>query len=365
LNRCMVFYRTQRFFVYRISLRSVNELTAQVAFVSMTNPVNDSFQGVLETKALVFVNPVAGMGRARRSMSRVRAGFEQQRISAEFVLTVSAGELESRARDAVASGARLLFAMGGDGTVQALVNAVCTNTNREDVTRAAQTPQRREVVLGILPSGGGNDFATALGLPQDPAAAVAIAATAAPRLVDLLRARTADGADRIYVGGGGVGLDVEAARHAAGAFRRWPGRLRYVASALRAWSEFSPLSVRAEFPEDDLSPIESRAFLAGVLNAPSYGAGLRVAPTARIDDGLLDLSIVKDLSVTQVAALVPRLLVNGKIPSFYLTHQKARCVVLQADRACMFHGDGEIIGPAPVRIDVVPAAVKFLAPSGV
>ncbi|MGC1905155.1 MAG: diacylglycerol kinase family protein, partial [Candidatus Acidiferrum sp.] len=101
-------------------------------------------------------------------MSRVRSGFEQQRISAEFVLTVSAGELESRARDAVASGARLLFAMGGDGTVQALVNAVCTNTNREDVTRAAQTPQRREVVLGILPSGGGNDFATALGLPQDP-----------------------------------------------------------------------------------------------------------------------------------------------------------------------------------------------------
>jgi diacylglycerol kinase (ATP) len=335
-----------------------------MAFVSMTNPVN-SFQHLRDTAAIVFVNPAAGAGRAQRDLPRVRTAFDRQQISADFVLTGSSAELESRARDAVASGARALFAMGGDGTVQALVNAVRSNENHASTTRAAQPHQIREVVLGILPSGGGNDFAAALGLPQDPVAAVEIAANAAPRSVDVLRARTADGIDRLYVGGGGVGLDVEAARHAAGAFRRWPGRLRYVASALRAWREFPPLTVRAEFPEDDLASIESRALLAGVLNSPSYGAGLRVAPLARIDDGLLGVSIVKNLSAAQVAALIPRLLLTGDVPATYLTHQKARCVMLQTDRPCMFHGDGEIIGPAPVRIDTLPAAVKFLAPNGV
>ncbi len=332
------------------------------AFVSMTNSVNASFQNLRATKAIVFVNPVAGAGRAQRDLPAVRAAFDQQNISAEFVLSGGAAELESRARDAVANGARLLFAMGGDGTVQALVNAVYLNESQKSAMQAAHSQRRCDVVLGILPCGGGNDFAVALGLPPDPVAAVAVAANVAPRPVDILRARTVDGVERLYVGGGGVGLDVEAARHASRAFRNWPGRIRYVASALRAWREFPPLTVRAEFPEDDLSPIESLALLAGVLNTPSYGAGLRVAPSARINDGLLDLSIVKNLSAIQVAALIPRLLVTGEIPDAYLERQKARCVMLQTDRACLFHGDGEIIGPAPVRIDVVPAAIQFLAP---
>jgi diacylglycerol kinase (ATP) len=338
-------------------------LTAQTAFVSMTNPVNDSSQHPRERKAIVFVNPAAGVGRAQRDLPRIRAAFEQQGISAEFIFAASAAELEARALDVLATGKRLLFAMGGDGTVQALVNAVCSNENDQRAARAAQPQHDRDVVLGILPSGGGNDFAAALGLPSEPVAAVAIAANAAPRFVDLLRARTADGAVRLYVGGGGVGLDVEASRHAAGAFRHWPGRLRYVASALRAWRESTPLTVRVEFPDSDLPPIESHALLAGVLNSPSYGAGLRVAPSARIDDGLLDISIVKNLSATQVAALLPRLLLTGEVPAPYITRQKASRVILQTDCPCMFHGDGEIIGPAPVRIDVVPAAVRFLAPS--
>ena len=330
----------------------------------MTNPVYDSFQHLREIKAIVFVNPVAGAGRAQRDLPRVRAAFAQQQILAEFILTGSALELASRASDAVASGARVLFAMGGDGTVQALVNAVYSNEKLTSATRASEPLQHPEVVLGILPSGGGNDFAAALGLPNDPVTAVAIAANASPRLCDLLRARTADGVERLYVGGGGVGLDVEAARHAGGAFRRWPGRLRYVASAFRAWREFPPLTVRAEFPDDDLPPIESRALLAGVLNSSSYGAGLRVAPSAKIDDGFLNLSIVSPLNAAQVAALIPQLLFSGEVPNSYLAHQRARSVILHTDRPCMFHGDGEVIGPAPVRIDVLPVAIRFLAPSG-
>jgi diacylglycerol kinase (ATP) len=309
--------------------------------------VNDLRDILRGSAAIVFVNPLAGAGRAGKYLPRVRKAFEAQGIPPEFVLTESAEDLESRARTTIAQGRRLLLAMGGDGTVQGLANAAYGS----------------DVLLGMLPAGGGNDFAAALGLPNDPVAAARAVLNGQPHSVDLLRARTADGRERLYVGGGGVGLDVEASRFAAGAYRRIPGRLRYIVSAVRAWREFASLNVRAEFPGSEQEAMEASVLLAGVMNAPSYGAGLRVAPGAQVDDGWLNLSFVKELSALEVFGLVPRLLNDGSLPDSYLTQTRARKVLLQTDRACFFHGDGEILGPAPVEIEVLPAVMKVLAPA--
>jgi diacylglycerol kinase (ATP) len=295
--------------------------------------------------AVVIVNPLAGAGRAGKYLPLVRQVFEARQISVEFLITESAEDLESRARQAIANGRGLLVAMGGDGTLQGLANAAYGS----------------DVVLGVLPGGGGNDVAAALGLPNHPAEAARVVLNGQPRSIDLLRARTSDGRERLCVGGGGVGLDVEASRYASGVYRRTPGRWRYVASALRAWREFIPLSVRAEFPGSEQPAVEESVLLAGVLNAPSYGAGLRVAPGARIDDGWLNLSFVKTLNAREVLGLVPRLLNNGTLPKSYLKQTTARRVVLVTDRPCFFHGDGEILGTAPVEIEVMPGAVKVLA----
>ena len=110
-----------------------------------------------------------------------------------------------------------------------------------------------------------------------------------------------------------MGLDAEAARYAGGAYRRLPGRSRYIASALRALAGYVPLEVRVEFPETDLRPIETKALLASVLNTSTYGAGLRFAPKAQIDDGLLDVVLIEDLSTFGVLALLPRLIFTGEL----------------------------------------------------
>ena len=119
-----------------------------------------------------------------------------------------------------------------------------------------------------------------------------------------------------------------------------------------------------EFPEDDLPAIEARAMLAAALNTPSYGAGLRIAPEARVDDGLLDVSILRSLNAAEVGRAIPRLFASGNLPETYLTQRKTQAVILQTDRPCMFHGDGEILGPAPVRIEVIPNAIRVLVPTG-
>jgi diacylglycerol kinase (ATP) len=299
-----------------------------------------------ESPAVVFVNPAAGGGRAGSILPSLRKLFKELHFPAEFVLTESAEELEARARQAIAQEYRLLFAMGGDGTFQGLLNAAFG----------------ANVVLGVLPAGGGNDFAAALGLPGHPLQAAELVLQGQVRDVDLVRARTANGRERFYAGGGGVGLDAEAAQHARCAYRRLPGRFRYLASALRALLEFTPVEVRVEFPDSDLQAMEAKSLLVGVLNTPSYGAGLRLAPEAKIDDGWLNLVLMEDLSVFGVLTLLPRLMGSGELRTTRVQRRRAKRIRLETDRPRMFHGDGEILGPTPVEIEVACHAVRVLSP---
>jgi diacylglycerol kinase (ATP) len=300
-----------------------------------------------ESPPLVLVNPTAGGGRARAILPHIRKMFESLGISAQFVPTNSAEDLELVARHAISQNPRVLLAMGGDGTFQALANG----------TFGAN------VVLGVLPVGGGNDFATALGIPGDPFKAVEAILRGTPRQVDLVRARTADGRERFYVGGGGVGLDAEAASYAGGSFRHLPGRIRYIASGLRALAGYSPLDVQVEFPGSEQRPVTAKALLAGVLKTPTYGARLRLAPDATVDDQLLHVVLVESMSTFAVLKLLPRLLITGELRTSRVKRWNVKSLRLTTDRPCLFHGDGEILGPTPVTLEVVPRAIQVLAPA--
>lgn len=307
---------------------------------------NENFGNLCEMDVRVFVNPVAGGGRGRSLVAKVRKLFESSGVHAKFVTTRSAAELRSCAREAIADGCAALFAMGGDGTFQALANAAFGS----------------EVLLGVIPAGGGNDFAAALGLPRDPLQAVNVILQAQPRFVDLVRVRTAKGRTCLYAGGGGIGLDAEAARYASGALRWLPGRLRYIGSALLALAGFKPQEVRVDFPDSDHPTIEAHSLLAAVLNSPTYGAGLRLAPEAAVDDGLLHVVVIEDLKLLEVLALLPRLLLTGELRTPRAQRRSSPKVRFSTAQPCVFHGDGEILGETPIEMEVVPRAVRVLAP---
>jgi diacylglycerol kinase (ATP) len=296
--------------------------------------------------ALIFVNPAGGGGKALSFLPRIRDVFEDFNIPAEFVSTATALEMTLLARKAIEEGRKLLAVMGGDGTLQELVN----------------TSYGADVVLGVVPVGGGNDFATALGLPKDPVDAAKEMLRGSPRWVDLIRSRTAEGTERFYVGGGGLGLDAEASRYAGGKFRQVPGRLRYLASALTALWHFKPLKVEASFPDDALADVECDVLICAALNTPTYGAGLRLAPEASLEDGCFDLVFVQSLGWAKVLPLLPRLVVSGELRTSRLTRIRAKHVRLTTNRSCFFHADGEVIGSAPVELEIVPNAFRVLAP---
>jgi diacylglycerol kinase (ATP) len=109
--------------------------------------------------------------------------------------------------------------------------------------------------------------------------------------------------------------------------------------------------------------MEVNVLLAAVLNTPTYGAGIRLAPDALVDDDWLNAVIVEDLNIFRVFALLPRLLMSGELRTRHLKRIRAQAVKFTTNRPCMFHGDGEILGPTPVEIEVVPHAVPVLAPT--
>jgi diacylglycerol kinase (ATP) len=297
---------------------------------------------------LILANPTAGGGLGRESLPRLKAFASENHWSAEFRAAESSAEFAQIARQEAAAGRERIFALGGDGTFQALLNAVAGNTN---------------VSIGVLPAGGGNDLAAALGLPLNPIRAAELLLTRGEAVrLDSARVRTADGAERLYMGGGGVGLDAEAARFASGVYRKMRGRNRYLLSAIRALEKFRGINVRVFLEGSVNICLEGNALVLGVLNTPSYGGGLRLAPEACLEDGQLDLVMLENLSGFEIARILPRLAARGEIRTRRIQRHCVTSARIETDRPCEFHADGEIIGMTPVEVSVLPGAMRVWRP---
>jgi diacylglycerol kinase (ATP) len=301
---------------------------------------------IVPLPAAVFVNPAAGRGSAGRKVAEAREAFVRRKYSVEIVQSKSAAEFRRGVQAAVREGCATLIAMGGDGTLHLLVGEVIG----------------RDVQVGVIPTGGGNDFATALGIAKNLDQAVGIIVRGKTRMVDLVRVRNSNGLNAVYLGGGGIGIDAEALRYANGRFAKWPGRLRYLASAIAALQGFRGAQVEAEFPESDLPRVTKQVLLAAVLNTPTLGGGVRLAPGAELDDGLLEVVMIEMLRKREVLALIPRLLIAGELKSKRVVRMRAAKIRLTAETATDFQGDGELLGKTPVEIEILHRALRVFAP---
>lgn len=305
----------------------------------------DSCQRSCRQPDLVLVNPAAGGGRARLSVPHLREFAKQHSWNAEICLTQSPDDLVERAKSAAEAGRTRIFVLGGDGTFQLLLNALANY---------------RDVILGVIPAGGGNDLASALGLPPDPIQAAALLLQGEVCQLDSVRVRTSDGNERLYAGGGGVGVDAEAARYANGALRNMRGRLRYVLAALRALLGFHAMHVYVRTNGDSAASFEATVLLAAVLNTPSYGAGLCLAPEAKTDDGKLDVVFLRKLRLIEILELLPGFVTRSQLNTSKLGRLRAARVRIETDAPHWFHGDGELLGMTPVEISVVPLAFRVM-----
>lgn len=261
-----------------------------------------------------------------------------RRLGTEFELSDGPDDLTARARRAVDAGVDRLLVAGGDGTLHYALQALAGS----------------ETVLGLLPLGRADDFAGAMGLPRDLESAIDIAVHGEARRVDLGQAGA-----RWFAGIASVGLDGEACRIANADSGRLRGPLVYALAGMRAWRVYEPVHVRVT---GAFEPIEGKVIVAAFANSPRYGGGLRLAPEARMDDGLLDVVVVRRMSLAEVTLAIPSL-IGGR----HLMHPSIRfvrdgLVMLEAPAGTELYADGEricVMSDDPVTIRAVPSALRI------
>ena len=103
--------------------------------------------------------------------------------------------------------------------------------------------------------------------------------------------------------------------------------------------------------------------VVAALNSPTYGAGLRLAPGATLDDGSIHVVLIEDIGTIGILRLLPRLMGSGELRTSRVKRWQVRKVRIASAKPTVFHGDGEILGTTPVEIEIVPRAVQVLAPT--
>ena len=286
-------------------------------------------------------NPTAGGGRARRLVPAVLARLRDAGVEVEQHRTRSLEDGRAAACQAAAA-FDAVVAVGGDGTVGACAAGL------------ADAGPGARAALGVVPAGGGNDAARSFGLPAgDPLAAAG--------LLPRLRRRPADlatVAGRAYLNVAGAGFDSEVNRVANQRLGWAKGRPRYVGAVLAELV----VGRRASFElvlDDQAS--RHRGWLVAVANGPSYGGGMRVAPAASLQDGLLDVVVIHDIGKLEFLKTFPKVFSGRHVEHPAVSVHRAGRVELDADRPLAVYADGEPAGTLPATFQVRRAAITVLA----
>jgi YegS/Rv2252/BmrU family lipid kinase len=286
----------------------------------------------------LIVNPAAGSGRAERVLPEVRAGLDEVGLEYRVQRTRSLAHARELAHQALAAG-ETAVALSGDGVLGVIAD-VFKHTGQ---------------VLGVLPGGRGNDFARSLGIPLSPRAACRVLASGVPRLLDLGQV-----ADRTFIGIASCGFDSDANR-IANETRLVRGKLVYTYGGLRALVSWKPARFRVVL--DGGPPRTITGYTIAAANSTAYGGGMMLAPDASLDDGLLDVVLISEISKLRFARLLPTVFKGEHVKLPNVEVLRARELEVSADRPFDLYADGEPIASLPVTIRCLPRAVQVLAPS--
>ena len=289
-------------------------------------------------RVALILNPAAGGGRAARTLPAVERTLEAAGVEHTSHHATDVDHARALAREAASDGI-VAVALGGDGLVGALAGAL------------APVPG---AVLGILPCGRGNDLARVLGIPRRPLDACAVLAGGVEREIDLGAA-----GDHLFAGVASAGFDSDANRIANTA-PAWLGQLVYLYGALRALAAWRPATFQIVLDGQEHS-FHGYGFAAA--NSGTYGGGMRVAPEARLDDGMLDIVMISDVAKPRFLVLLPSVFRGTHVRISAVRVLRGRELRVSADRPFQVYADGDAVAELPLELRAVPRAIRVLVPA--
>jgi YegS/Rv2252/BmrU family lipid kinase len=298
----------------------------------------------------VIVNPVAGGGKVGRLWPRLREVLGVGGLRFDAQLTEHPGHATEIARSSLDEGYRLIVSVGGDGTVNEVVNGLVVD---------AHVPP--EVVLSIVPGGTGSDFARILDVSRDPVEACAMVLGDSVRAVDLGEIRCMrDGVPivRYFVNVAGVGFDGEISVRVNRMSKRIGGTLPYLTALLVTLMSYENKDVRLTVDDE---PFAGRYNSVVVCNGQYFGGGMWVGPKAAADDGLFDVIILGDLAKPELIFNIPRIYRGTHLSHPKVDSLQGREIVIEAQQRMFMQAEGELIGETPASFRILPAALQLRA----
>jgi YegS/Rv2252/BmrU family lipid kinase len=309
-------------------------------------------------KHFIILNPNAGRGSAGKRRSELERALHQAGINFDLLTTHARGGATELTYQALERGYDQVTAVGGDGTINEIVNGILGRQ-----TRHGKQAQHTRPSLGIVPLGTGSDFIKVLDgvKPNDLAGAVRRLARGQTRAVDVAHVRARNPLQtytRYFINGMTLGLDSQVAVESL-KVNKLKGRAVYLLAILRALKNYHahPMTVRFDGRE-----VYRRLLFANVANGRYQGGGFRMTPDALIDDGLLDLCMVDNLRLDQIARYLPRLTKGTHTRLRQVRMDRARHVTIECSEPLPVATDGEVIvtDARYVEVEVLPGALEIV-----
>ena len=295
------------------------------------------------SRARLILNPSSGRERGPEHQESLEAALRARFDELTTTVTSGDGDAERFAAAAAADGCDVLFIAGGDGTVNEAMNGLFG------------AGALGAVAIGIIPFGTGNDFAAALGIPNEIEPALAVLLERREVRVDLGQVN-----GRVFVNISGGGFIGEVSAAVTPQLKTIAGRLAYLIGGAQALLEFTPVAATVTIHPGDVR-ITQELYAFAVCNSRLIGGGRLIAPEAVIDDGLLDVCLIEAMSALEFVALARKVADGQHVADPRVSYFQASAVDIELARDVNVNTDGEVFSVKRCEYRVLPGVARFLA----
>jgi YegS/Rv2252/BmrU family lipid kinase len=313
----------------------------------------------VEPRSVVIVNPQSQGGRLGKRWAEL-AEHIGRAFPYDEALTKAQGDATKLTRDALKAGAQRIIAVGGDGTINEVANGFFDE---------AGAPLDTKATLAVIPFGTGGDLRRTLGIPKEPREAIDIIKANRTRRIDLgkleLTSHEGKRFTRMFINIASFGISGRLDRMINESGKKL-GRIGYFVTGTRASLTHKNQRVQLIFDGNKAEAVDVTMYVVAVANGRYFGGGMMIAPNAELDDGLFDVTVVGDLSITQLLTGFARQVYSGAhLKTKGVSVRRARVVEAEATDAndkVEFDVDGEHIGRLPARFEILPNALTLVVP---
>ncbi len=303
------------------------------------------------TETVFLVNPAAANGSTGRRWPEIAHRAAGVGLAGDALLSERRGHLGELARTAAGRGAKLLVVVGGDGSVNEVVNGLAGLTEPPAVA--------------LIPRGTGGDFVRTFGIPDDVVGAARVALDGETRLVDLGRVayRTWDGGEggALFANVASAGMSGAIAQRANDTSKALGAKASYLWATFAVFAGWSAVETRVTVDGESRA---GRMFDIVVANGRYFGGGMKMCPDATPTDGLFDVVTIGDVTKRDLVLTMPKIYRGTHLPHPKAEALRGRVVTVETEEPMPVELDGEQPGTTPARFEILPGALRLRVPAG-